>query len=497
MKTSLIFLFLIASFFVRSLRWLGVLQQKEYRMDRLLLYLISSEGIKELFRIIPKKNDFTRTGLKRPKLTARSILMSILFVVVTFVYFSYANIIGKEFLLNWYPYPLWYNLILFILVALIFLIFIPLFAMISALPTALLAYLQTYKRLIQAKKILDRKKPKIIGITGSYGKTSTKLLLNHVLSKKYSVFKTPKSFNTKYSVANSIVRGYKDEEIAIIEYAAYKKGEIKELTKWVKPNLAIITGLTNQHVGLFGTLEDIIKAKAELVSSLAKNSQVICNCYDEKTKRIYDESNSKAQLIQVKPELGQIKISNARIDDQAKLQFKWGESVVKTQLVGAQYVEIVHMVITTALQFDMKKESIIEAIESFNPHEKFIVTYNLANGVKVIDDGDTSNPKGFEAMIKLAKSYKASQKVLISPGIVDLGKDSREVHLDLAQKTKKVFDKVIYVGEAGKADFKSVWSDELLTTSDQLKEVISSLDENDLLIIEGRMPSWASQYLTA
>ena len=124
MKTSLIFLFLIASFFVRSLRWLGVLQQKEYRMDRLLLYLISSEGIKELFRIIPKKNDFTRTGLKRPKLTARSILMSILFVVVTFVYFSYANIIGKEFLLNWYPYPLWYNLILFILVALIFLIFI-------------------------------------------------------------------------------------------------------------------------------------------------------------------------------------------------------------------------------------------------------------------------------------------------------------------------------------------------------------------------------------
>lgn len=497
MKTLLTLLFLFASFFVRSLRWLAVLQQKEYRFDRLFLFLRSNEGLKELIRIVPKKNDFSRTGLKRPKMTARSLLMLILFIIFTVIYFNIFGNLGSNYLLKFYPYPLWYDFALFVVLAIIYLVFIPAFVMFSAFPTSIISYAQTYKRLAQAKKILEISKPTVVGITGSYGKTSTKILLNHVLGKKFTVFKTPKSYNTKYSVANSIVKGYKGQEIALIEYAAYKKGEIKELTKWIKPNMAVITGLTKQHVGLFGSLDDIIKAKSELVAGLSKNSTVVCNCYDEKTKEIYETGKliSGAKLISLKPSSGSIKISNPSINPEAKLQFRWGDTLVKTQLVGVQYIEVVHLVIATSLQFNMKKSEIIQALESFNPHDNFIVTFILPNRAFVVDDGDTSNPKGFEAMINLAKSFKATRKVLVTPGIVDLGKDSSEIHSVLAQKTKKVFDTVIYVGESGQGDFRQFWGDELLTTSSQLQEVISSLDENDLVVIEGRMPAWAKQYL--
>ncbi len=497
MKTTLAVVFFLTSFFIRSLRWLGILQQKEYRSDRILLFLLSSEGVQELLRFFPQKSDFSRSGLKRPKLTPRSILLTLIFVVLTVIYFQVGISAGQSYLLNWYPYPFWYTFLMVLAVMAVYLICIPLFAILSIVPTALLAYVQTYKRLFQAGKVLRTHKPIVIGITGSYGKTSTKMLLTHVLEKKYSVFMTPKSYNTKYSVANSVVTGYKGEEIAIIEYAAYKKGEIRELTKWIQPQLALITGLTKQHVGLFGSLKEIISAKAELVASLPEKATVICNVYDEKTKQIFDEGSveNKAKLIAVNAEYEKVKIEKVRLNAEGRLQFEWNGTIVKTQLVGGQYIEALHMVIVTAQHFKMEQEEIISALESFVPDEKFVFTYSLNNGVRVIDDGDTSNPKGFAAIIVLAKSMSAAKKILITPGIVDLGNDSKDIHLELARQAQRVFDQVVFVGESGKQEFMQVFGSELLTQSEQLEEVVSHLDSNDLIIIEGRMPSWTKKYI--
>lgn len=497
MKTSLLFLVFITSFFIRALRWLGVMQQKEYRFDRVFLFLRSKEGLKELVRLLPKKTDFSKVGLKRPKVTHRSLLLSLIFIVFSFVYFKVALAWGFEFLNRWYPYPLWYKFLVLLVLMVVYLFTIPVFAMLSAIPTVVLAYIQTYKRLFQAKNVLTAHKPKIIGITGSYGKTSTKVLLAHVLQKKYSVFMTPKSYNTKYSVANSVVHGYNGEEIAIIEYAAYKKGEIKELAKWIRPELAIITGLAMQHVGLFGSLREIISAKSELVASLPQGSSVVCNVYDEDTKQIFDAGSdkNKAKLIAVGPEYSDVKFESVRINQDGKLQLEWDGTTIKTQLIGTQYRELVHLVIVTALKLNVLKQDIISSLESFTPDEKFVYIFSLPNGARVVDDGDTSNPKGFSAMIKLAKVLKATKKVLVTPGIVDLGNDSKEIHLQLAQKSKKVFDQVVYVGDAGREEFKTVFAGELLHSSEQLRELISTLDGDDLVVIEGRMPAWAKEHL--
>lgn len=497
MKSSLIVLFLLSSFLVRALRWLGIMQQKEYRLDRLIVFLKSKEGLKELLRLIPKKRDFSRVGLKRPKFTKRSFLLTLIFIFLSYLYFKFGMDLGLNYMLQWYPYPLWYKFVLFVILAIVYLVLIPVFAMLSNIPTVLLAYLQTYKRLMQASRKINFSKTKIIGITGSYGKTSTKILLKHVLEKKYSVFMTPKSYNTKYSVANSIVRGFKGEEISIIEYAAYKKGEIKKLATWIIPQMAIITGLTQQHLGLFGELKDIIEAKAELVESLPKKSKVICNVYDEQTKQIFDEGSklNKAELVAVGPKYKKVKFENVRLNEDGKLQFSWKQVTVKTQLIGLQYIEIIHLVIVAALELGLTQEEILTALESFSPGEKFIYLYTLLNGARVIDDGDTSNPKGFEAMINLAKKMKADKKILITPGIVDLGKESSQIHTELATKAKKSFSKVVFVGDSGQDDFKKVFTEDLLTTKEQLQEVISSLNSDDLIILEGRIPAWAKQYL--
>lgn len=497
MKTLLAILFFLTSFLIRSLRWLGILQQKEYRLDRIFLFLRSSEGIQEFLRFFPRASDFTRAGLKRPKVTPRSALLAVIFVSVSAFYVTIAIGHGTNYLLRWYPYPVWYTFIMVLLVMVVYLVTIPFFVFISVLPTVLFAHLQTYKRLFQARQVLQAHKPIVIGITGSYGKTSTKILLAHVLEKKYSVFMTPKSYNTKYSVAQSVVAGYKGEAIAIIEYAAYKRGEIRELAKWIQPHIALITGLTKQHVGLFGSLEEIISAKAELVASLPNNAEVICNLYDEQTKRIFDVGSvqNKAKLIAVDAGYEQVKLEKVRLNSDGKLQFDWNGETVKTQLIGEQYIEAIHLVIVTALHFKIEQSEIVSAIESFIPDDKFVFVYTLNNRVRVVDDGDTSNPKGFEAIILLARKMNAQKKVLITPGIVDLGNESSEIHLELAKQAYKVFDQVVFVGESGKQEFTQVFGDELLTRREQLAEIVSALDANDLIIIEGRMPSWAKEYI--
>ncbi len=497
MKTLLLSFLFITSFFVRSLRWLGIVQQKEYRFDRLFLFLRSNEGITELLRFLPKKADFSRMGLKRPKLTARSGIIFLTYVLGSIFYFIVFLQTGRNFLLLLYPYPKWYLLVLSVITLLIYLVCIPLIALLSVVPTALIAYLQTLYKLFLAKRKLEKFKPHVIGITGSYGKTSTKILLAHVLKQKYSVFKTPRSFNTKYSVAQSVVSGFTGQEIAIIEYGAYKVGEIRAITKWIKPTFAVVTGLTEQHLGLFGDISKIILAKSELVASLPKKSKVVCNIYDERTLQICEigSKNNNAELIKVSEKSKKPTLENIRLNSEGKLQFYWKGKTIFTQLLGLQYQELIKTVIVTAQAFNLSEEEISIALETFVPNEKFIVSYNLSTETKVIDDGDTSNPKGFSAVIKLAKKVQSKRKILFTPGIVDLGKRSREIHLELAREAKKVFDLVIFVGESGKQEFQTVFLEDLLDSEKQLKEVIETSTENDLFIIEGRMPAWVTKYL--
>lgn len=496
MKTSLLLLFLLSSFFVRALRWIGILQQKEYRLDRLILFLKSSQGKKELLRLFPNRTDFTRLGLKRPKFTKRSFIVTVIFISISYFYFKFGMNMFLGYMLQWYPYPLWYKFAIFTILSIIYLVFIPVVVFVSNIPTVFIAILQTYKRLLQASKKIEANNTKVIGITGSYGKTSTKILLKHVLETKFSVFMTPKSYNTKYSVANSIVNGFNGEEIAIIEYAAYKQGEIKKLASWIKPEMALITGLTKQHLGLFGKLENIVKAKSELVASLPNKAKVICNTYDSKTQNIFELGcqQNQAKLVAVSPDY-KIKLDSLKLNENGKLEFLWDGAKVKTQLIGEQYIEIVHLVVVTALDLGLKKAEIITALESFSPDEKFIYLYTLLNGARVVDDGDTSNPKGFEAIINLAKKMKAVNKILITPGIVDLGVESNEIHADLAKMARKSFNKILYVGDAGIDSFKEVFSEDLLTTNEQIQEIITSLNSDDLIILEGRIPVWLKQYL--
>ena len=491
MKTLSLIILLISAFGIRWLRWLGLAQQKEYRLDRLKLFFQSPEGRTELKRLLPKRSDFTRTGLKRPKWTHRVILIAGLSLGLIV---SFYLILSPILVLNWFAPDSFQSLLLKVIGWLVIIyLSLPIFILLAILPTSLVNWLATQSYLRQAKKIFDIHQPLVIGITGSFGKTSTKKLLTHLLGVSTQVYATPDSYNAKLSVARSICKDYRGQKIAIIEYGAYAKNEISELASWIKPDQAIITGIAPQHLGLFGSLENLIKAKAELVKALPDDGLVFYNSDQPEVKELVDSGLANRSLKQVafsKKGSDLVKISSAGITEQGLLECLVDGEIIKTKLVGEHYLLGLVGAVTVALEHGIRPEKAWLRVMSFQPDSHFIQIKFLTDGNLLIDDGGTSNPAGFKSAIQLAEGMPALKKILLTPGIIDLGHQTSQIHSQLAEQAKTVFDQVMYLDTTGLAEFKTQFQQKLISQPQQIIKQLGELEAGTIILIEGRIPAW-------
>ncbi len=471
MKILLILLFL-PLLAIRFLRWLAIVQQKEYRFDRLWAFLQTEEGQNQLLKIVPQKADLTKTGLKRPVITPRVL-----------------SVAGVTSLLILFKLYLLWQLQIWLLVVALFLLLclLPIYIFIGIVPSMLGFCLISKKEQYQAKNLIRKHQPFVIGITGSYGKTSTKLLLQHVLAQHQPCFASQKSFNTRYSLPKDINQRYQGEEWVVLEYAAYKPGEIAALAELFPPDLAVITGLTVQHLAIFKSKENIVRAKAELVKALPQQGKVFINGQDPGTLQIAEAG--QADLIKVFTDLSELQ--NICLNSQGELSFTWKEKEIQTQLIGEHYLAAVQACITVGEELGLSDEEIRQGLESFAPPEYMVQTVELKTGTLVIDDGRSCNPVGFKAALNLAeKLQRIRQKrvVLATAGIVDLAEKEVSIHLDLAKQAQDFVQQVFYFGQPGQEQFKQVFTDSLFTDREKIKQQLASLGKDDILLLEGKIP---------
>jgi UDP-N-acetylmuramoyl-tripeptide--D-alanyl-D-alanine ligase len=465
-------------FAVRWVRWLAIAQQKEYRWDRLVAHIKTPEGTQDVLklRLLPK--DFKRSALKRPKITPRVVVLGLLsglvalFLIAWLLQFGFGAVMVG--LTGWW-------------------LLMPLVVMIATLPTTLVSMVLTQHKLQQAKQLIQEGNPIIVGITGSYGKSTTKHLVAAVLGSKYSVFTTPLSHNTRYSVANAIVSGYRRQQVAVLEYAAYTKGEIKELASWFPPQLAVITGLAPQHLELFGSIENIIKAKSELIKALTKPSLVFYNGLDVQTLKICEAGDASHQheWVNATPIAGADFPKHIGLTDLGCLTFVWRGHTVVTRLVGKHYLAAVQTAIAVGLELGVDERAIVAALTQFQPNETFIDSFKLKSGSLVIDDGRTANPTGFKAALSLLTELaKKRTTILVTAGIVDLGEDSAKVHGQLAQECAGQVDRIYYLGQPGLKEFQKVLGSRVITDQAALKTALTQLTSSEIILLEGKLPLW-------
>ena len=315
---------------------------------------------------------------------------------------------------------------------------------------------ETY--LLSARRRIKKLHPKVIGITGSYGKTSTKYILCQMLSQKFNTLMTPDSYNTPMGICK-VIRGELTEqhEIFIVEMGAYKRGDIRELCNLASPEIGILTAVGPQHLERFKSIENIAKTKYELIESLPSDGLAVFNCDNEICAELADKRERGGHLVRryaADVDNAEVTASNIRHTEQG-LAFTVQVSVgpgelttaeIRTQLLGKHNVSNILAAITVAIACDMTLEEIRGAIANIEPVPHRLQLSSNDGDVTIIDDSFNSNPVGAKAALEVLTEIRGRKKVLVTPGMVELGEREYEENKRLGEYAADVCDLVILVG---------------------------------------------------
>lgn len=299
-----------------------------------------------------------------------------------------------------------------------------------------------------SKKLKEIPNLKVIGITGSYGKTSTKYAINTILSQKFNTLMTPESYNTTMGVVRTINEKLAStHQLFICEMGAKYVGDIKEICDIVKPEFGIVTAIGPQHLDTFHSLDNVKKTKLELVDSLPKNGLAFVNWEDENIKKSELPENvvkfgltKKADYYAEKIEITEHGSSfDVVLPDKEKIH-------IKTKLLGELNILNIVGAVAIADKLGMTAEEIKVGAKYLKPVPHRLQLKQNPNGSIIIDDAYNSNIKGAKMALDVLRTFDKKQRVLITPGIVELGDKAEQINRELGKKAAECADYVILVG---------------------------------------------------
>lgn len=351
------------------------------------------------------------------------------------------------------------------------------------------------------KKIRKHKKLLVIGITGSYGKGSTKEYMYSILSSKFNTLKTPSTHNTPIGIARVILSKLtKGTEIFIVEMGAYKIGEIAEMCDFVQPKIGVLTAVNEQHVSLFGSIENTKMAKYELIESLPSkgialfngNNEIVYDLFRQTRRRkkyLYftgNKQNDDAQIyadnikvhssfLTFDVNIGSNKIKNLRVD-----------------LVGDHNIQNILPGIFLGHHLKMSVKEIAESIKTIKPLYKTMEPFNGKNGVLYIDDTYNANPASVTSAVEYLSHQKGKKALVLQP-MIELGKNGKKDHYEIAKKIGSVCTHLYLTNKNFYKEIKKGIKDSgnkcklmLLTPKQTSKEIVGMFGEKDVIVFEGK-----------
>ena len=311
---------------------------------------------------------------------------------------------------------------------------------------------RTYLR--RAQHRLRDVQPLVIGITGSYGKTSTKYLLEHLLAGHRRVLKTPLSYNTMMGVCR-VINGNlaADTEVFIAEMGAYRQGDIKELSDFVHPTIGILTAIGPQHLERFKSIDNIQATKYELIEALPASGVAIFNNDDPRCRALahrtthvrvmrygLQTSEQNLDLWAEHIAMGPEGLSFTMVSQDGR------RVAVHTILLGHHNVLNILGACCAARAIGIPLLHLAKAIQELPPVPHRLQLLDNGSGVTVIDDSYNSNPIGATEALEVLGSFTTGQRILVTPGMIELGPLEAQLNEALGAKAAEVCDYVVLVG---------------------------------------------------
>ncbi len=297
----------------------------------------------------------------------------------------------------------------------------------------------------QAVARLQQVGPRVVAITGSYGKTSTKNFLASLLSADFAVVASPRSFNNRAGLSRSINESLADgTQVFIAEMGTYGSGEIAAMTAWCVPEIAVVTAIGPVHLERMKTLDVIEAAKREIT---VRASTVVLNVDDSRLARWPDSLRAEGKAV----------VRAGSTSDQADVRVaaaarRWTILVDGVELGALDEIIGVHptnlaCAIGAALALGVTMDSILERVQRVTPtpHRLNLVTSDA--GVAVIDDSFNANPASAQVALKMLSSLDLpGRRVVVTPGLVELGDEQFVENLLLGQRVAGVPAELVAVG---------------------------------------------------
>ncbi|MEH6620917.1 UDP-N-acetylmuramoyl-tripeptide--D-alanyl-D-alanine ligase [Maribacter arcticus] len=322
---------------------------------------------------------------------------------------------------------------------------------------------------------------KVISLTGSNGKTTTKELIHAVLARKYKTIATVGNLNNHIGVPLTLLSILPNTEIAIIEMGANHQKEIQFLCEIAEPDFGFITNFGKAHLEGFGGVEGVIKGKSELYEYLIKNKKsIFLNADDSIQLDKLKNYTKKYGFSSVNPKYYKIELEEA----QPFVLIKVEDTVIKSNLIGAYNFHNCCAAIIIGKFFNVELPEIKTALEKYTPENNRSQIIKK-NGHYIILDAYNANPSSMKVAIENFNSLEKTNKVLILGDMFELGNSAEEEHQAITDLTKTLqFENVLFVGENF---YRTQTSSIKLKNFEELKAHLSqnNLQANSTILIKG------------
>jgi UDP-N-acetylmuramoyl-tripeptide--D-alanyl-D-alanine ligase len=298
---------------------------------------------------------------------------------------------------------------------------------------------------------LVRLQPIVVGITGSYGKTSTKFFLTHLLESRYRVLMTPESYNTAMGICRAI-RGQlgPEHQVFVVELAENERGGFRHLLSLVPCSMSIVTSVGVQHLEEFGSEAVIRQVMQEFVSMGQSGGTVVLNGDDSTLADVADVPGKKLlKTSATGSQAADLRAENVVVSSEG-LSFDvvtaQGERVsCRSMLLGRHNVQNILLAVAAARELGVSWASVQEGILTLRAPTHRLQMLSGAGGVRIIDDAFNSNPAGFAMAMEVLASFP-SRRVLVTPGLVSLGSAEEAENVEAGKRAAVAADTVILVG---------------------------------------------------
>lgn len=350
-----------------------------------------------------------------------------------------------------------------------------------------------------AQAVRRRSKARVVAITGSVGKTTTKELTATLLSKKYRVFRNEGNLNNHIGLPLSLLELHCCPEVAVVELGMNHAGEISELVKIAEPDVRVWTNVAEVHSASFNSIEEIADAKAEILEGATADSELVVNASDHRVMNRIAGFSGRVTTFGVKAD-ADVRASDlvdSGIDGiTASIQVFEERFKLRTKLIGEGNIANILAALCVAIRFNVPLEKLIETVEVFSAQKRRGEVSKLSRGVTVVDDSYNSNPTALRSMLRsVGVDTFHTRHVAVLGEMLELGNRSLSLHRECGRAVAEAgFTHCVSVGgteakalsDGALAAGLPVASVSTFETSDRASEaVLEMVRPGDLILVKG------------